>query len=67
MVHSALTSSVISAALAQLPGLVIYLGQAMKFVSPVEYDEDGVPVIRWEVVVFIDRLPTVVNGENIDE
>lgn len=33
----------------------------------VEYDEDGVPVIRGEVVVLIDRLPTVLNGENTGE
>ncbi len=36
IVHGALASSVISAALAQLPGFVIYLGQGIKFVSPVE-------------------------------
>ncbi|MFB6179995.1 MAG: CBS domain-containing protein [Halorientalis sp.] len=39
IVHGALASSVISAALSKLPGLVIYLSQSMTFSDPVEIGE----------------------------
>ncbi|WP_440764751.1 CBS domain-containing protein [Natronorubrum sp. DTA7] len=67
LVHGALASSVINAASAQLPGLGIYLGPDRFRLEAVEYDEDGVPVVCGEIVVLMDRLPTVANEENTDE
>ncbi len=39
IVHGTLVSGVISAALAQLPGVVIYLSQDLEFLAPVEIGE----------------------------
>lgn len=36
--HGVLTAGVVSAALARLPGLVIYLGQDLRFLAPVDVD-----------------------------
>lgn len=39
IVHGILTASLISAALARLPGMTIYLSQDLRFMGPIELDE----------------------------
>ncbi|AUV80675.1 acyl dehydratase [Salinigranum rubrum] len=64
--HGVLTLGVVSAALARLPGLVIYLSQSVRFVGPVEVGERVTAVC--EVVDALGggrfRLRTVVNGDD---
>lgn len=64
--HGVLTLGVVSAALARLPGLVIYLSQSVRFVAPVEIGERVTAVC--EVVDALGkgrfRLHTVVNGDD---
>lgn len=62
IVHGTLVAGLISAALARLPGLVIYLSQELSFVAPVPVGD--VPTARAEVVERLDgdrlRLSTEV-------
>jgi len=44
--HGMLTAGVVSAALAHLPGLVVYLGQDLRFLGPVAVDEEVTAVCR---------------------
>lgn len=68
IVHGTLAGGMISAALARLPGLTVYLSQDMSFVGPVEVGEAVTAVV--EVVEDIGdgrlRLTTVVSGEDGD-
>jgi acyl dehydratase len=65
IVHGSLAGGLISAALARLPGLTVYLSQDMTFVGPVEVGEEVTAVV--EVVEDLGdgrlRLTTVVSGE----
>ncbi len=67
IVHGTLISGLISAALARLPGLTVYISQDLEFLSPVKIDDR----IRAEVEVVEDlgdhrfRLTTVV--ENVGQ
>ncbi|RQG91285.1 MaoC family dehydratase [Natrarchaeobius halalkaliphilus] len=69
IVHGTLVSGLISAALARLPGLTIYLSQDLEFVAPVGI-EDRVSA-RAEIVEDLGnrqyRLETVVRNEDEDE
>lgn len=68
IVHGTLAGGIISAALARLPGLTVYLSQDMTFVGPVEVGEEVSAVV--EVVEDLGdgrlRLTTVVYGEDGD-
>lgn len=46
IVHGVLTTGLISAALARLPGLTIYLSQDLRFLGPVSIDETATAVCR---------------------
>lgn len=46
IVHGMLAAGVVSAALARLPGLVIYLGQDLRFLAPVRVGEEVTAVCR---------------------
>jgi acyl dehydratase len=63
VVHGSLAAGLISAALARLPGLVIYLSQELSFVAPVPIDDE--PTATVEVVEVLDggrlRLSTTVH------
>jgi acyl dehydratase len=67
--HGTLVSGLISAALARLPGLTIYLGQDLEFQGPVKIGDR----ISAKVEVLEDlgnrqyRLSTVVHDESVDE
>ncbi|WP_380681656.1 MaoC/PaaZ C-terminal domain-containing protein [Salinigranum sp. GCM10025319] len=75
MAHGVLTLGVVSAALARLPGLVVYLSQSVRFVAPVEVGDRVTAVC--EVVealgrgryrlrtVVRDSEETVVDGESV--
>jgi acyl dehydratase len=69
IVHGTLVSGLISAALARLPGLTIYLSQDLEFRGPVKID-DRVSA-RVEVVEDLGnnqfRLETIVRDEDDDE
>ena len=66
--HGTLVSGLISAALARLPGLTIYLSQDLEFLKPVEIDTRITAVV--EVVEDVGhgryRLTTVVDDEDGD-
>jgi acyl dehydratase len=66
IVHGTLVSGVISAALARLPGLTIYLSQDLQFLGPVDIGEKVTAVV--EVVEDLGdgryRLTTVVEDED---
>lgn len=66
IVHGTLVSGVISAALARLPGLTIYLSQDLQFLGPVDLGETVTAIC--EVVEDLGdgryRLTTVVEDEN---
>lgn len=66
IVHGTLVSGLISAALARLPGLTIYLSQDLEFLNPVEPGETLTAVV--EVIDVLDddqyTLSTVVYNEN---
>jgi len=66
IVHGTLVSGLISAALARLPGLTVYLSQELSFVGPVAVDEEVTAAV--EVVEDLGdgrlRLSTVVTGED---
>lgn len=68
IVHGTLAGGIISAALARLPGLTVYLSQDLTFVGPVEVGEDVSAIV--EVVEDLGdgrlRLTTVVEGEDGD-
>jgi acyl dehydratase len=65
IVHGTLVSGVISAALARLPGLTIYLSQDLQFLGPVDIGETVTAIV--EVVEDLGdgryRLTTVVEDE----
>jgi 3-hydroxybutyryl-CoA dehydratase len=67
--HGTLVSGLISAALARLPGLTIYLGQDLEFQGPVQIDNR----VSAAVEVLEDlgndqyRLSTVIHDESSDE
>jgi 3-hydroxybutyryl-CoA dehydratase len=69
IVHGTLVGGLISAALARLPGLTVYLSQELSFVGPVEVGEDVTATV--EVVEDLAdgrlRLSTVVTGEDGEE
>ncbi|WP_267639809.1 MaoC/PaaZ C-terminal domain-containing protein [Haloarchaeobius amylolyticus] len=76
IVHGALVSSVISAALAKLPGLVIYLNQNLSFRGPVHLgdhvtavcevmDRVGERRYRLQTEVFDDDEELVISGEAV--
>ena len=66
IVHGILTAGVVSATVARLPGMIIYLGQDCEFTAPVRPGER----VRVELEVIEDlgdgqyRLTTVVSEEN---
>jgi len=66
IVHGTLVSGLISAALARLPGLTIYLSQDLQFLGPVDVDETVTAIC--EVVEDLGdgryRLTTVVEDED---
>jgi len=66
IVHGTLVSGVISAALARLPGLTIYLSQDLQFLGPVDIGEKVTAIV--EVVEDLGdrryRLTTVVEDED---
>jgi acyl dehydratase/predicted transcriptional regulator len=66
--HGVLTAGVVSAALARLPGLTIYLSQELSFLGPVEIDETVTAVC--EVVEALGggkfRIATTVYGADGD-
>jgi 3-hydroxybutyryl-CoA dehydratase len=66
IVHGTLVSGVISAALARLPGLTIYLSQDLQFLGPVDIGETVTAIV--EVVEDLGdgryRLTTVVEDED---
>jgi acyl dehydratase len=66
IVHGTLVSGVISAALARLPGLTIYLSQDLQFLGPVDIGETVTAIV--EVVEDLGdgrfRLTTVVEDES---
>jgi len=66
IVHGTLVSGVISAALARLPGLTVYLSQDLQFLGPVDVDETVTAIV--EVVEDLGdgryRLTTVVEDED---
>jgi len=68
IVHGTLAGGLISAALARLPGLTVYLSQNMSFVGPVEVGEEITASV--EVVEDLGggrlRLETIVSGEDGD-
>ncbi|MFB6109053.1 MAG: CBS domain-containing protein [Haloplanus sp.] len=74
IVHGALSSSVISAALTRLPGLVVYLSQSVRYVAPVRVgdsvravcevvDAMGHDRYRLRTTVYAADDSTVVDGE----
>jgi 3-hydroxybutyryl-CoA dehydratase len=69
IVHGTLVSGLISAALARLPGLTIYLSQDLKFLRPVEPGETLTAVV--EVIEILDdnrySLSTLVYNEDDQE
>ena len=76
IVHGSLVGGVISAALARLPGVVIYLSQDMAFLKPVEIGDDVSAVVevvedlgggqyRLETTVVRSDGETVVDGEAV--
>ena len=76
IVHGSLVGGVISAALARLPGVVIYLSQDMAFLKPVEIGDDVSAVVevvedlgggqyRLETTVIRADGETVVDGEAV--
>jgi len=76
IVHGALASSVISAALSKLPGLVIYLSQTTSFSAPVEIGERvtarcevigdlGHDHYRLKAQVFDETDEEVISGEAV--
>jgi 3-hydroxybutyryl-CoA dehydratase len=69
IVHGTLASGLISAALARLPGLTIYLGQDMEFRRPVQVGDRITAMV--EVVEDLGdsqfRLRTTVHDEDQDE
>ena len=76
IVHGSLVGGVISAALARLPGVVIYLSQDMAFLKPVEVGDEVSAVVevveglgggqyRLETTVVRSDGETVVGGEAV--
>ena len=76
IVHGSLVGGVISAALARLPGLVIYLSQDLAFVKPVEVGDDVSAIVevvenlgggqyRLETTVVRSDGKAVVDGEAV--
>lgn len=76
IVHGMLVSGLISAALARLPGVAVYLSQTTRFVEPVEPDETLTAVIevrevlggsryRLSTDVYNEAQEVVVEGEAV--
>lgn len=66
IVHGTLVSGMISAALARLPGLTIYLSQVVEFIAPVEIDSSVTAIV--EVLEDLGdgqyRLSTIIENED---
>jgi len=76
IVHGVLTTGVVSAALARLPGLVIYLSQDLRFVGPISVDDVATavcqvtedlegPKYRLDVAVYDEDGDAAVEGESV--